>query len=85
MTKKQQFYEMLHTLRKNYQTGVHTYGDCMNKCGSTARGSGLCGDCCEKEIAELTDNHRGAHLLHSIIREEHKIVCEHLDLLEKAK
>lgn len=82
MDKINDFYNLLHTLRRGYQTGVHTYGACMNKCGNSARGAGLCGDCCEKEIAELTGNHRDAHLLHSIIKKEHMIICKHLDLLE---
>ena len=54
MSKKTERVEELRsTMWYNAATGIHTYGACMNGCGKTARGAGLCFDCAAKELGEL--------------------------------
>lgn len=45
--------ELRSTMWYNASVGIHTYGPCMNGCGKSARGGGLCFDCATKELGEL--------------------------------
>ena len=66
--KKERFYTLLHTMRKHYESGVHTWGYCSNDCGASSRGSGLCAECCEDEIDEITGiKGVGYKLRHAIV------------------
>ena len=52
----------------NYPSGVSTFGSCVNKCGKSARGSGECADCCEKNLAALTTPEMAAKY-HKLVRD----------------
>lgn len=51
------FHEALYTIRYNYPGAISTFGNCcIDGCKNTARGSGKCPDCAEKDMAKITGN-----------------------------
>lgn len=62
---EEKLHNIIHAMRYNYPLQVSTFGNCAIKsCNNSARGSGKCGDCCEKELAELTGKPMAANEFH---------------------
>ena len=61
------------TIRRNYPGFSSTFGPCSNECGNSGRGSGLCGECGEKLLAELSTP-RLAQNYHMAV--QHQAKCE---------
>ena len=78
-----QFHNLLYIIRSHYTDGGHTYGQCVNKCGNSARGGGTCKFCAEKEMAELIDNEYIASKIHNLIAYQAEAISSALDILEK--
>ena len=53
MTKRERVEELRHTMWRNMPSTPSTFGACCRCKTKSARGSGLCFDCAEKELAEL--------------------------------
>ena len=59
-------------LRRQYHTGVSTWGTCCTKdCGLPARGSGLCKHCLTEELVEATGDRDAVKLLMQLLGHQH--------------
>ncbi|MCP3921297.1 MAG: hypothetical protein GY714_01800 [Desulfobacterales bacterium] len=45
--------EYCNGILRNYPMWPSTFGPCRDMCGNSGRGSGLCADCSEKELAKV--------------------------------
>ena len=84
MSKESEFNNLLYIIRSHYTNGIHTYGQCVNKCGNSARGGGSCKFCAEKEIAKLIDNEYIANKIHNFIQYQAEAIASALDIIELA-
>ena len=82
MTKESEFYQLLHTLRRNYPNGVTTWSNCINECGEPARGGGKCATCCESEIGLLVGNDRLANAIHETTKQAQDYIALAIDSIE---
>ncbi len=83
MTKLEQLRKLVIHLRRNYPQWPGTFNPCANEgCKKLARGDGKCADCCEKELAEFTDDPILAAKLHHHILEESRILRVWLDTVK---
>jgi hypothetical protein len=53
MTKVEKLNDLISKIRYQLPIGVTTMGLCVNHCGNSARGSGVCVNCLELELADL--------------------------------
>ncbi len=83
-TKEQEFFALLHHIRKQYRTGVHSCNVCDEEgCEKTVVGTGSCADCCEEEIACLLSDEGVAHMIHKCVKIENEKIMVALIQLAK--
>ena len=77
------FYGILHEMRNNYPSYVSTFGECCTDgCGELARGSGLCGVCCEREMAGIVGGEIAADI-HTATTETCRAIGKALDKINE--
>ena len=81
---EERFWSLVNQLRENYRVGAHTRSKCSRDgCKNRASG-GKCGECCAKELGELTGDEYLARLLMFNIKENLSLLNQMLERLEDA-
>lgn len=83
LNKEKDFGNALYNIRYNYPNIVTTFGGCcVDGCKNTARGSGKCPDCSERDMAKIIGD-RIAMKIHNAIKLQSHWINEAQDKIEE--
>jgi hypothetical protein len=84
MSKESEIFCALYDLRQNYFHGEVTIGPCCtDACNNCAREGGKCGDCCEKEMADIMGWPLAARSIHKFTQLAHSAIDAALDHIKE--